>query len=108
MPKPLDPPRDHRIQLPEAAEFTRRWRQHNPPAAGRINSGAYLKDQVLELLNQAGCIGIRIYLGRGAEGAANMVAVGVDADGNDLTQGTILEQVYPCPPFCPDGSALNA
>jgi len=25
MPKPLDPPRDHRIQLPEAAEFTRRW-----------------------------------------------------------------------------------
>ncbi len=107
MPKPLEPPRDHRVKLPDAAEYTRRWRQANPPAPGRINSGAFLKQPVLDVLNQAGCVGIRIYLGRGADAAANMVAVGVDANGNDLTQGTILEFVYPCPPYCPDGSALN-
>lgn len=104
---PLDPGRNHRIPLNQAAEFTRRHRQANPPAKGRITAGAYLKDQVIELLNQAGCVAIRIYLGRDADDAANMVAVGVDTKGNDLAQGTILEQVYPCPPFCPDSSPLN-
>jgi len=100
-------PRDHHITLAQAIQFTARHRQM-ATAAATINAGAFLRDQVLELLNQAGCAGIRIYLGRDNNGATNYVAVGVDANGDDMTQGTILEVMWPCPPMCPPSSALNA
>jgi hypothetical protein len=35
-----------------------------------------------------------------------MVAVGIDANMNDMTQGTLLEYIWPCPPWCNDTSAL--
>ena len=100
-------PRNHRITLDEAAQHTRRHRE--APAKGHdIHASAYHKDQVLELLNQKGCAAIRIYLGRDASGASCMVAVGVDTAGEDMTSGTILEQGWPCPPFCGTASPLNA
>lgn len=100
-------PRNHRITLEQAAAHTRRHREARG-AAGGINSGAFHKDQVLELLNAKGCAGIRIYLGRDAAGAQHFVLVGLDASGEDLTQTTILEEMFPCPPWCPTSSALNA
>jgi hypothetical protein len=37
----------------------------------------------------------------------SLVMVGVDTDGNDMTSGTIMEEAYPCPPFCGTGDALS-
>jgi hypothetical protein len=62
---------------------------------------------VQDLLAQAGCVGVRIYHGRNQDGTNAMVLVGVDAKGNDMSGGTLLEQHFPCPPFCPDPDGLN-
>ncbi len=100
-------PRNHRITVQDAAAHTRRHREaiRTPH---EIHSGAYHRDQVRELLQQPGCSGIRIYLGRDARGGSVLVLVGVDAAGEDMTSGTILEEGLPCPPFCPTASPLNA
>jgi hypothetical protein len=59
-----------------------------------------------ELLAQKGCAGIRIYYGLNAKGAPAPVLVAVDAEGNDLAGGTVLEEHLPCPPVCSASSPL--
>ncbi len=105
---PLEP-RDHHITVAEAAEHTRRHRQARQKPHD-INAGAFHKDQVLELLNQQGCVGIRIYLARTASGSSTLVMAGVDQQGEDITAAncTILQNTTPCPPYCPVSSPLNA
>ncbi len=102
---PLEP-RDHRISLAQAAQFTRRHRVAGSPAP-TIRAGAYYKESVLALLNQPGCTGMRIYLGHDENGQTHFVSVGVDQAGNDMVNGDILEVNYPCPPFCSAPNALN-
>ncbi len=101
-------PRNHRISVEEAAQHTRRHRDARGKAHD-IHAGAFHKDQVLELLNQKGCTGIRIYLARKPDGSSTFVATGLDAKGEDITAAncTILEDMYPCPPYCPTSSPLN-
>ncbi len=99
--------KDHKIGLEQAVEMTRRHRQ-NMKKPHEFRAGAYDKTQMLELLNQKGCAGIRIYLARDAKGDSTYVAVGVDASGEDMTSGTILEETWICPPYCATSSPLNA
>ena len=100
------PPRDHRISLTDAAALTRRFRDQAP--ADGVRAGAFHADQVRALLDQPGCVAFRIYLGRQADGTETFVLVGVDANDKDMTGGVLLDVIYPCPPFCEDGSALNS
>lgn len=98
------PARSHRITLDEGAALTKRYR------AAKISdekAGAFHKDQVLELLNQQGCVALRIYFAQLEDAAPALVLVGMDKEGKDQTGGVILEKHYPCPPYCDDGSALS-
>ena len=97
------PARNHRISLAEAAALTKSYR-----AASEEKAGAFHKDQVLELLNQPGCVALRIYYGRQADGKPALVLTGVDKADSDITAGVILEQHLPCPPYCGDGNTLNS
>ncbi|MGD0485357.1 MAG: hypothetical protein ABSB58_12020 [Gemmatimonadales bacterium] len=99
------PARDHRISLADAAVLTKR---HRDAKVSEVKAGAFHKDQVLQMLNQAGCVALRIYFGREAGGAPTLVLTGVDASDNDLTKGIILEQSWPCPPACGSDNALNS
>jgi hypothetical protein len=99
------PERNHRITLEEAAAHTRRHREAKVHAIG---SGAFHKDQVQELLNQKGCVGLRVHLGRNADGSPTVVLTGIDQADSDLVKGVILEQWWPCPPFCGAQNALNS
>lgn len=105
MGNPLDPSRDHRISLADAAAQTKAHRDGRPPRLG--DSGAFNAKAVLELLQQPGCVGLRYYKGRNKAGESSLILVGVDAEGNDLNTGALLDFAFPCPPFCPDGSPLN-
>ncbi len=98
------PPRDHRISLAAAAALTRR---HREAKVSTEKSGAFHKDQVLELLGQPGCVALRIYYGRNAVGAPALILTGVDSSDSDITGGTILEEHMPCPPFCGGDNPLN-
>lgn len=98
------PDRDHRISLADAAALTKRYQLANPKG---IKAGAFHADQVLAMLTQAGCVGLRVYYGLNADGSSTLVLTGMDKADNDLTQGTLLQFVFPCPPFCGPGNSLN-
>jgi hypothetical protein len=37
-----------------------------------------------------------------------LILVGVDADGNDMADGVLLDEHFLCPPFCNANSPLNS
>jgi hypothetical protein len=63
-------------------------------------------DRVQEVLDQSGCVGIRIYNGY-YDSKRQLVIVGVDEDGNDMTSGRILDLSAPCPPTCAPTNSLG-
>ena len=71
-------------------------------------AGAFHANQVRDLLAQKGCMALRIYYGRQSGGLDSLVLVGVDENDKDMTGGILLEFMYPCPPFCDPGSAVNS
>jgi len=102
---PLPPKQDHRIDRAEAAALTRR---HREAAGSRADRGGFFhREAVQQLLAQQGCEGLRYYYARKEDGGQALVLLGVDADGNDMTEGTILEWTMPCPPYCPEPGDLN-
>lgn len=103
---PLDPTRHQRISLDNAAAQTRAYRHGEPIRKG--DSGAFNAAPVRELLDQPGCVGVRYYKGLNADGDATIILAGVDGSGNDMTDGILLDIVFLCPPFCPDGNVLNS
>ena len=106
MGKPLDPSVTHRISRADAVAAARRHREAGPP--GRRDCGAFNAKAILELLAQPGCVGLRYYHGRTDKGDPSMILVGVDADGNNMTSGILMNNEYPCPPYCPDPDDLDA
>lgn len=60
------------------------------------------KNKINSILNQTGCMGIRIY--KGFDGTTPvMILVGTDASENDLYNGLLLERGTACPPYCGGG-----
>jgi hypothetical protein len=91
-------PRDHHIPLQAAAALTRRFGQG--ATKGAVFAQLFGREALEELLAQPGCAGVRIYYGLKDGGEPAVVRVGVDPADRDLTNGAILEEAYPCPPFC--------
>jgi hypothetical protein len=102
---PLDPKVDHRIKLAEAVEHTKRHRGGGTHRT--TDSGAFNAKAVQALLAQPGCVGMRFYHGRSERGESNLVLVGVDAKGNNMVNGMLLEGHFPCPPYCADEDVLQ-
>lgn len=98
----LPDPKSHRIALDEAAAQARRFRE------GQHKGGLFLRKELDDLLAQSGCAGLRFYYGRKADGQDSLILVGVDKEGNDLVQGVVMEESFPCPPLCGDGNSLNS
>ena len=98
---PLPGPRSHRVSLADAAALTKR-------RSGATKGGFFFRKELDEILAQAGCAGIRYYHAQKADGTETIVLVGVDGDGNDMTQGVIMEDHFDCPPHCGAANALNS
>ena len=101
----LPPSRDHKITLADARALLQRHR--TAAAQGAERGGMFHAKAVRDLLAQPGVVGLRYYHGRKADGSAATVLVGVDANGNDMSKGTVLEEHYPCPPYCPEPDDLT-
>ncbi len=99
------PSRNHHITLAAAALMTRRWRDSTPDEK---KGGAFHADQVLELLDQPGCVAMRYYHALDEADKPALVLVGVDVEGVDMSDGTLLELMVPCPPWCGSWNELNA
>ena len=99
------PKQDHRITLANATALTK---AHQANAAkGAVKGEMWPRDVFETLLAQPGCAGIRVYHGKGTDGAAHLVMVSVDSAGADMTSGAIMEMGFPCPPFCDTASTLQ-
>lgn len=93
------------ITLSEGATMTANYRASYPTA---IKAHLVGKNRINAILDQSNCDGIRIYHGKDAEGAQQIVLVGVDKEGNDMTSGVIVDRTIPCPSYCPtSASPLN-
>ena len=97
------PPGNHQIDIGYARELISRRRRVAMEAGG-----AFKRAALERLLNQPGCVGMRIYYGIHADGRPALVLVGVDEHGEELIRGALLEDHYPCPPFCPIGPSLRS
>lgn len=66
------------------------------------------KNLLNSILQQSGCMGIRKYFALDEDGNKQLVLVGVDANGDDMTAGVIVDKLYPCPKSCSTKNALNS
>jgi hypothetical protein len=92
------------ITLEEAKQYTHSFQKLYPNEKKAFFVG---KDQLLKILEQPDCLGIRIYNGyNDDEKVSNKVLIGVDSLGNDMEEGVILEKLIPCPPICSGSGGL--
>jgi hypothetical protein len=95
----------HNISLDDAVRLTKNFRTSAPSAA--VLAESFDGVSIRELLDQKDCVGVRIYYGKKDDGSPALVLVGTDSTGEDMTAGMLLETGWPCPPICPNKSALN-
>lgn len=103
---PITTQEDQHISLNDAAALTLKFRQSNP--VGGIVAHLFTKEIIMEILNQANCEGIRIYHGIDAANMPVLVMTGVDANKDDLYQGTLAEHADKCPLVCSHMNPLNS
>jgi len=110
---PFPPPREHRIELAEAAKLTQRFRDNHK---GAVKAGLFPNDVYMRMLANASGSGIRIYFGEDEKGAITPILCSVDGDGNDLLPESatgggpgneLMDVSFPCPIWCGDGNTLN-
>jgi hypothetical protein len=95
------PPRKHVITHEEAVGHLRRR-----PTALTERGGHFPREVIDQILAQPGCEGLRFYFGTKTDGSLAVVMVGMDANEKDMTAGVMIEDHYPCPPFCDATSSL--
>lgn len=91
------------ITLSKGASFTAAYRAAHPTW---IKGHLFGKDILNDILGQSGCMGIRMYYGLEG-GVQQLVLVGVDASGNDMTTGIIGDKSDACPNVCGTANSLN-
>lgn len=94
------------VTLNEAAGWTANYRETITP--GEIIGQFVGREKLLDILNQPGCKGIRIYYGIGDDDLKNLILVGATADEDDMIEGIIVERLYACPPICSKKNKLNS
>ncbi len=96
---------DQEITLTEGSAMTRAFRTANPGAI----KAEYFSQKIINLiLEQEGCVGIRVYNGLDATGGQSSVLVGVDASGNDIVNGVLGDRSVKSPPFSGATNSLNS
>lgn len=92
------------ITLEEAKQYTHSFQKLYPNEKKAFFVG---KENLLKILEQPDCLGIRIYNGyNDDENTSNKVLIGVDSNGDDMIDGIILEKLVPCPPICSGSGGL--
>lgn len=95
------------IDRTEAAKWTANYRNAVAGANGAaVKAHFYGREVLQKLLDQPGCMGIRMYYARDEKGQKQLILVGADADGNDMEE-LVVDSSKVCPPDCSTGGELN-
>jgi hypothetical protein len=92
------------ITLNEAKSMTHAF-QNSTIGANQTFAGLVDKTNLLTLLNQEGCTGVRIYNALNDDGKITFVLVGVNSNNEDLTD-YILDKTDLCQNNCSNDSSL--
>jgi len=95
-----------KVTLSEASGWTAAYRR--TIQEGERIAHFFGKDKINEILDQEGCMGIRIYHGIDESSEKILILVGADANEQDMTTGVIVERSVGCPPRCPGKNDLNS
>jgi hypothetical protein len=99
---------DNEISYNDAALLTQNYRDAQVPGSNYVKGEYFSKASLESVLDQSGCVGIRIYYGLDENNVQRLVIVGADANENDIVTGIILEHGTLCPPHCGTGNNLNS
>lgn len=99
------PERNHKVSLEAAAALTKGFRDVAP--AGAPRASLFPREVFERLLAQPQCAGIRIYYGRNDRREHELLLVGVNEVGDDMTTGELFDFGIPCPPYCGGDNTLN-
>jgi len=94
----------HEISLKEAKKHIQRHKKN--PIHPNHHGGSFDRAAIDKILSDPECAGLRYYHGRDENGKPNLVLVGVDKSGKDLTKAGIMERPTFCPPYCDVTSEL--
>jgi len=95
----------HVISLDEAKSMTHAY-QNAAQFQGLTVASMIDKDAYQLVMDQPGCVNIRTYFALNEAGTLTIVVVGVDDNGDDMTQGVLLDMATNCPIFCATNSEL--
>ncbi len=84
--------------------LTKEYRRLNP---GDRKGHFFGKDILNEILDQTGCMGIRMYYGVDDNGDKELVIVGADTNEDDMMD-LVGDLNVPCPNACGNGNELNS
>lgn len=96
------------IPIEQAVQWTSNYCKQAETDEGKLLTQAhfYGREILQKLLDQEGCMGIRMYYGIDEEGQKQLILVGADADGNDLEE-MVVDHSSICPPDCATTGRLN-
>ena len=98
---------NHQIDLGTAIRLIRNHKAKLQVSSGaQVNGGFFARGAFEKILAQQGAVGIRYYYAQNDDGTPTLVLVGVDAKGQDMQTGMIMERALPCPPLCDSPSEL--
>jgi hypothetical protein len=89
----------HVISLDEAKSMTHAY-QNATQFQGLTVASMIDKDAYQLVIDQKGCVNIRTYFALNEAGTLTIVVVGVDDNGDDMTQGVLLDMATVCPISC--------
>jgi len=89
---------DHLITLEEGETLIKNFQNKEPEDA--VKAHFFGKDFLRQVLDQEGCVGIRVYYAREEDGTPTVVLLGANANEGDMTGGYIGNKSKPCPPHC--------
>jgi hypothetical protein len=91
------------IPLQDAIRLVERARQAKLLT---VQGWSYPVPLIRQLCDQPGAEGVRMYLAVNDDGDPTLVLVAVDESGRDMTDGSLMEFAWPCPPVCDPESPL--
>ena len=105
-PQQLTGTEDHQVDLVTAVRLINNHKSNLKAVPASIKGGLFARSAFDKILAQPGVAGIRYYYAQKDDGIPTLVLVGVDAKGQDMQTGIIMERSLECPPFCPSPSEL--
>jgi hypothetical protein len=94
------------ITLSEAIQITSTY-QNETQFSGQPKACYISKSNLMDLLGQNDCDGVRIYFSLNETDQLGLVIVGTSNGGDtDLTNGELLGNLAPCPMYCAANSPL--